>query len=134
MSARSSKWRLGLVVLAIFVAGGATGIAAHPLFRPPPPGPHGPPPWLRDLELSEEQRVSAKSIFERHRADVDAIMHDIFPRIRARTEQMEQELKAILTPAQVAKLEEIRAHRPPRPPPGSMFDGPPPPPEGRDPP
>ena len=117
MSVATSRWRLFLVVVGIFCAGGATGFAVSPFVHPPHHPSRGPPPWLHELELSEEQRKTAESIFERHRADVDAIMRDTFPRIRVRNEQMEQELKAVLSPEQVKKLDEIRARRPLRPPP-----------------
>lgn len=130
-SAASSRWRLALVVVALFTAGLATGLAVPPLLFRPMHRPHGPPPWLAELELSASQRASAESIFERHRADVDSIMREAFPKIRARNEQMEQELKAMLSPEQARMLEEIRKRRPPPPlPPGQgpMLDGPPPPP------
>lgn len=127
----SSRWRLALVVVAIFTAGLVTGLAVPPLLFRPMHRPHGPPPWLAELELSASQRASAESIFERHRADVDVIMREAFPRIRARNEQMEQELKAVLSQEQAQRLEEIRKRRPPPPPQpgqGPMLDGPPPPP------
>jgi Spy/CpxP family protein refolding chaperone len=124
-SARPSRVRLALVVAAIFLAGLASGYALRSYFRPP----HGSPPWLRDLNLTDEQRKASDDIFSRHRADVDLIMRDTFPKVRARNEQMEQELKAILSDAQAKKLEEIRArrHHGPGGPHGPVFDGPPPP-------
>lgn len=128
---RPPRWRLPLVVLAIFGAGLATGLALGPMVHRPHHPPGGPPPWLMELGLTEAQRSSARAIFERHRADIDAIVRESFPRVRARNEQMEEALKAILTPAQIERLEEVRAHRPPPPPrhgerPGPPFGEPPP--------
>ena len=131
-SSRPPRIRVVAVVLAIFAAGAASGFALRTYLRPPFPMLRaGQPPWLRELDLTEAQRKSADDIFARHRADVDVIMKDSFPKVRARNEQMEQELKAVLSPEQQTKLEEIRARRHLRGgPPG--FDGPPggmPPPE-----
>lgn len=127
------RWRVALVLAAVFGAGAATGVAVPRLLGPPHHHPHGPPPWLRELHLSDAQRTDADAIFQKHRADVDAIMRDVFPRVRARGEQMEQELRAILTAEQRAEFDTIRAHRP-RHPPHDGPPGPPPPPFGEPPP
>jgi hypothetical protein len=89
------------------------------------------PPHLRELNLSPEQEQKAQAIFERHRVDLEAIMRESLPRARARTEQMEQELRAVLTEGQSKQLDELRKRR--RPP---FFDGQrlPPPPDGLPPP
>jgi Spy/CpxP family protein refolding chaperone len=109
---RPSPLRLVLVVLAIFAAGAASGFALRSYLRPPfPMFVGGLPPWLRGLDLTDEQRRQADDIFARHRADVDVIMKDSFPKVRARNEQMEQELKAVLSAEQQKKLEDIRARR-----------------------
>jgi len=139
VSGAPSRLRLTLVVLAIFSAGLASGYALRSQLRPSFPTRGGQPPWVRDLDLTEEQRKLAEGIFARHRADVDVLIRDSFPKVRARNEQMEQELKAILTEEQGKKLDEIRSRRRaqheqrggempqagdlPPPPPG--FDGPP---------
>lgn len=125
--------RTALVVLAVFAAGAASGFAAHGwVHERRPHGPHGMPPHLRELDLSPEQEQKAQAIFERHRVDLEAIMRETLPRARARTEQMEQELRAILTEPQARQLDELRKRRPP-----PFFDGqrpPPPPPDGQPPP
>jgi Spy/CpxP family protein refolding chaperone len=129
------RGRLALVVAAIFLSGLASGFAGSVLLhpRPPPPG-GGPPPWLRELRLTDAQRVAAEVIFKRHHDDVDALMRETLPKVRARNEQMEQELAAVLSPEQRQQLEEIRARRPPPPPPPPGgppgFEGRPPPPPG----
>ena len=134
----ASRLKLALVVAALFLAGGACGFALRGWWPPPRPPGHGPPPWLRELELTDAQRADAEALFERHRADVDALMRETFPRVRARNEQLERELAALLTESQRKALEAIRARRPPFPPggpgrhggpggPPPGLDGPPPP-------
>ena len=114
------------IVLVTFVAGLATGAGLHASFaagRPPhgrpggpPPGP-GLPPYLRELGLSPEQETRARAIFERHRADMDAVMQQSLPRIRVINERVEQELRDVLTPEQRDRLDALRRRRPPGPPP-----------------
>ncbi len=127
--------RTALVVVAVFAAGAVSGFAAHGLVheRGPRGGPHGMPPHLRELNLTPEQETKARDIFERHHADLEAMMKQSLPRARARTEQMEQELRAILTEPQARQLDELRKRRPP--PPFGEHPGPlPPPPPGDEPP
>lgn len=117
-----------------FGAGLITAIAPRPPMgfangppRPPPPPP-GPLP-LGELDLSEAQREQARVIIEKHRPALEAILRESFPRMRAENEQIEKEIRAILTDEQQKKLDALHAARPPRPPPGGPPGlGPPPPP------
>jgi len=124
-----------VIVLAAFVAGAGAGVGlyrwAGPRF-PPHPGPSALPPHLRGLDLTPEQERRAAEIFERHRPDLEAIMRDSYPRMRAVVEETHAELRRILTPEQQRKFDELESRAPPFGPPG----GPPPrrPPPGMPPP
>jgi Spy/CpxP family protein refolding chaperone len=104
-----------LVILATFVAGAATGMGVARWARPPhppPPPPAGLPP-LRELDLSPEQDERARQIAERHREELEGILRETFPRVRAVHEKIEAEVRGILTPEQQRRLDEIKARRPP---------------------
>jgi hypothetical protein len=149
MSNDAPVWRIhvlsGLLLLGTFLAGGAAGIGlAYALGghgRPRPP--EGPPPLPRqfqELGLSPAQQREAEAIFARHRPELDAVLQESYPRVRAVNERMESELRAILTPEQAKRLDTLKARRPPPPPHGPGFGGgptelgPPPPPGGAPPP
>lgn len=133
---RGLHLKSGLLLLAVFVAGAATGGGVHAWLgprHPPQPPPHlrGPPPgglpgWLKGLDLSEEQKEKARAIFEKHRPELQAVFEESFPKARAVHERIEQELGEVLTEAQRAKLEELKKQRPHRgpggPPPGAPGD------------
>jgi hypothetical protein len=109
-----------LILLGVFLAGAATGAGLSALLRTPrhPGQPHGPamlPPPLAELGLSPEQVEQARAIFERHRAEMEAAVQAAFPRVRAVQEQVDSELRAILTSEQAARLDAMRARRPPLP-------------------
>jgi hypothetical protein len=151
MSADPAPRRLhlwtALVLLAVFVAGGATGAGLAWAFRPPGPA-HGPagrrppgdglPPFVAELGLSPDQLARARAIAERHRAEIEAVVQESFPRVRAVQDRVEQEIRAILTPEQATRFDELRSRRPPLRgpggrgdrPPGPPGDFPPPPPPG----
>ncbi len=135
MTADTSTRRLhlwsGLIVLCVFLAGAVAGAGVLAWLRPPAP-PRPPPPragWLQrhlsELELTAEQQKSAQALFDKYRATVEAAVQETFPRTRAAQEQMERELRAILTEAQAKKLDEIQARRPPPPLGGLRHPGPP---------
>jgi hypothetical protein len=149
MSADPSPRRLhlwtALVLVAVFAAGVATGAGLARAFRPHGPGPAGPrppgdglPPFVAELGLSPDQLARARAIAERHRAEIEAVVQETFPRVRAIQDQVDQEIRAILTPEQARRFDELRSRRPWRrgPPPGSPpgppgdFPPPPPPPPG----
>ena len=121
-----------LLLVGLYGVGVVTGAAVcrwmapraewRPPHGPPPGGPPMPPEW-RALDLTAEQTTHARAIAEKHRPELEAVIKDTFPRLRAIDEQMEQELRAILTPEQQKKLDEVKAHRPP----GFVPGAPPPP-------
>jgi len=138
MSADPSPRRLhlwtALVLVAVFAAGAATGAGLAWAFRPPghrpgpaarrPPG-DGLPPFVAELGLSPDQLAQARAIAERHRAEIEAVVQESFPRVRAVQEQVDQEIRAILTPEQATRFDELRSRRPPLPGPGRRGDRPP---------
>lgn len=121
-SPRQIRLLTALLLLATFAVGVVTGAGILFLLGPPMPPPPPPPPFfapLAGLDLTPTQQRQARAIQERHRPELDALVREAFPRVRAINDQMRQELRAILTPAQRAKLDEMDARRPPPPPPGA---------------
>jgi hypothetical protein len=81
------------------------------------PGPPG------ALKLTLEQEAKAHEITERYRPQLEAILRANFPKVQALNEQMEKELREILTLEQTKILDEMKAHRPSMPPWGAMPPG-----------
>jgi len=113
-----------LVLFLVFLAGLATGAALVRFGRPPFPPPP-PMPALRGIDLSEQQHPRVHAIREKYKPQLDAVVRDTFPRIRAVEEAMNREVRAELTPEQQRRFDENEAHRPPGPP--GMPPPPPPP-------
>jgi Spy/CpxP family protein refolding chaperone len=113
-----------LVIVGTFLAGAAAGAGAlrwaSPR-RPPPPPPMGLP--IRELGLSVEQEAKVTEITERHRDELDAILREMYPKVRAVNDEVEKEVRTVLTADQQKRLDELKARRPPPMPRG----GPPPP-------
>ena len=129
--ARSEATQLRLttavVILGVFLAGAAMGAGVYHWARPhrPPPPPPGLP--LRELDLTPAQEEKVREITERHHGELEGVMRETFPRVRAINEQIEREVRAILTPEQQKRLDELKARRPPPPPGGPGGPGGPPP-------
>ena len=106
---------IALLVLT-FVAGALAGVAvervrtARQAPEPPPPDitmlrplREGTlPPVLRQLNLTPAQREQIIQILERGRPRTDSILREMLPRLRATTDSIHAELRAVLTPAQLA--------------------------------
>lgn len=142
MPAEPSPRRLhlwtALILVSVFAAGAATGAGLAWALRPQgrPGGPRlltdGMPPIVAELGLSPEQAARARAIFESHRAELEAAVQETFPRVRAVQDQVDREIRAILTPEQVARFDELRTRRPPmRGMGGPPHPHPPPPPQPR---
>jgi hypothetical protein len=134
-SPRAIRLMTALLLVATFAAGTGAGAGIARWVGPDRHGPLPPrmfgPEHFEELGLSADQREQARQISEQHRPELEAILRETFPKVRAINEQMEQELRDKLTAEQRAKLDQIKARRPPPPPPGSQFaPGPPPGPFG----
>jgi len=131
-SPRQIRLLTALLLFGTFLFGAVAGVGlSHWNLRPPHPSrPH--PPFLPGppgaLNLTPVQEAKAREITERYRPQLEAILRANFPKVQALNEQMERELRALLTPEQTKILDEMKAHRPPMPPGGPMPAG-----EGRPP-
>ena len=111
----------GLLVLGVFLAGAVTGAGVVTWLRPPgfppglPPRAAGLPPPLAELGLTLEQQAKARAIAEKYRPALEAVLQESFPRIREVQEQMDRELRSVLTEAQAKRFDELRLRRPPLP-------------------
>jgi len=123
-----------LLLLVTFAAGTVTGGAlVHTFVKHGPfePAMHpvGPMPW-EGLDLTDAQREKAQVILERYRPKIDSLLGETFPKVRAITDQVDREIREILTPEQRVRFDRVSAERrngPPLPPPGMRL---PPPGEG----
>lgn len=123
----SSPWKVRMLaaggLLAVFFAGilAGTGLYHGYRFAEPPrprPGPpHAPPPVaplpLEELGLTADQWEKARGIMDAHRPELDEVLRATYPRVRAISDRIEQEVRKILTPEQARRLDEIKARRPP---------------------
>jgi len=122
------------VLTATFALGALAGAgiqrwAIADRLGPPVDGlPRGPWP-LRELDLSDEQRTRVRDIFERNRPKLDAVLRESFPQVRSIHEQIDGEIRAVLTAEQLVEFERLKEARP-FPPPGMPLPPGMPPPAG----
>ena len=123
-SPRMVRLTTALLLVATFAAGTLTGAGVCRLVtvRRPPPPPEMVAPF-EEVGLSPEQRTKTYEIFEKHRGEFEAAVRETFPKVRAIHDQIEREVREVLTPEQRTKLDQLEARRPP----GGPAHGPPPP-------
>ena len=97
----------GLVVLGTFIAGAVAGAGLYRWLQPRQALPAPIFPLCHDLSLSPEQARQAERIVTNHRPELERIMHDSFEQVRGVQERMNAEVRAILTPEQRQKFEEL---------------------------
>lgn len=116
-----------LVLTAVFIIGAAAGAAiwhvilGNHAFMPPPM--MGPLP-MRGLNLSAEQQEEMDEIFQAHRPELDAVLAETAPKVRAINEKIEARFLTVLTDEQKKRFDEMKAQRPAGPPFGMPFGGP----------
>lgn len=127
MTAPRPPRRARLLGIALLVATFAAGMLAGAAFdrtlvaREPAaaqePDCHGPAGRktrmiLDQLDLTPEQRVRVDAVMERRRAQADAFWKEEGPRMRRLVDSTRAEIRAVLTPAQRAEYDRLRAeHR-----------------------
>jgi hypothetical protein len=129
----------GMIALAaiIFAGGGATGWGVAIIHRPPPPM-FGEPPTPRvndmvsrlreELLLSDDQAAKVKEIYQQRNEALQAIREKMGPQMKSQYDKLNEQMKAVLNPAQFQKwherFEDLRSRMLPPPPPHRL--GPPP--------
>jgi Spy/CpxP family protein refolding chaperone len=112
-SPRRVQLLAAVVLLITFALGTATGAALLRHFEPQRGHRMPPPPMLvRELNLSAEQDAKVREIFERFRPRFDAVVRETFPRVRAINAEMDKEIRAVLTPEQQKRFDELKARAP----------------------
>lgn len=108
----------GLVVAILallFAAGVGTGYGYALWSRTPEKAPADKPlvglHYYSSLGLTTAQERSIQEIYQKYRPDLDAVLQESRPRVRVIHEKIEQEIRVILTPDQVRRLDEHKARR-----------------------
>ena len=113
-----ARWLGFLVVVLAFVAGIVTGMAIE---RRPRSGlnvtvtamtTNAMPRELERLGLTDRQEGEIRTILERGRDRVFAVVHDFDPRMRAAMDSTNAEIDAVLTAAQRTSLDAYRKTHP----------------------
>jgi Spy/CpxP family protein refolding chaperone len=98
-----------LLLTVVLVIGVLAGIAMDRAFLddrfPRPPRRHGPPgqhlpPEFSEMNLTAAQSRQIQAILDRNRPRTDAVLEQFVPRLRAVTDSVRTEIRAVLTPEQ----------------------------------
>ena len=116
--AQSLRGRAAALLLATFAAGAITGYSvAYGRQRATPESAHGSirvmladslPPAFQQLRLTAEQRIKVIEILARARPKTDSALRAVLPRLRALTDSVDADIRAILRPDQRAVLSTMR--------------------------
>jgi Spy/CpxP family protein refolding chaperone len=109
-------WLAALALSSMFAVGAACGVLADRTVLGPPlhrfEFPLGGGIMLRDpfgdVDLSADQRKKIDAVFERHHTELDAVVRESEPKMRALSEKMDREMQDILTPEQRERLKTAR--------------------------
>jgi Spy/CpxP family protein refolding chaperone len=107
------------LLLVTFVVGGLAGVAFErvrasrqaPPFEAPmgmrPPFEDFMPGMFRELNLTAEQHRRVMTILRDSRPNTDSLLNAMLPRLRAVTDSVREEIRAVLTPEQAAVLDSL---------------------------
>lgn len=111
------------LLLITFVAGSLAGVALERVMaarRAPElgpgmgmmqPGMDVPfPRMFRELDLTPEQMTEIREIMERSRPHTEEILQETLPRLRAVTDSVRGEIRAVLSAEQAAKMDSLLAN------------------------
>jgi Spy/CpxP family protein refolding chaperone len=106
-----SKFAAVVLLIAVFVAGGAAGWGAREGAKPDGRSRRGPEAMVerltQELNLTAVQRDSIRGIFERHHPEVEALWAEIRPRFDSIKAHVRAEVAAQLTPDQQARYQRL---------------------------
>lgn len=124
-----NTWKVILATLVIFIAGIVTGAVlvrqtAALYTRPARPAParsgQASPGWMRvellrrmqrDLDLTPEQHDQIEKILKQSQEHSRHIMEPVMPALRQEFQRTKDEFRAVLTPTQQTKFDELLKHQ-----------------------
>lgn len=132
-----SRWKAGVLLVLVFVAGAAVGIAGDRLDLIPkpiqatestdpdrdagdrPPRDRTDEPeaqttierFADDLGLTAAQRSEIEALLDRYRASTRELWHQVRPKYRALMDSVRTEIEAVLTPDQVEQYRALLRER-----------------------
>ena len=115
---RQIRLLTALLLFGTFLLGAVAGAGFYRFTAAPPARPHRPyAPFLPGppgaLQLTPEQEAKAKDITDKYRPKLEALLREGFPKFQAINDEMEKEMRQLLLPEQIRRLDELKAHRPP---------------------
>jgi Spy/CpxP family protein refolding chaperone len=114
---RASRSIVVALVAAVFVAGVAVGVIGDRLLAPKPVIKtrivNDMSRVYDQLRLTSEQRTAADSIMSRRAPRSEELMFELGERLRAVSDSIDLELRAVLTPEQRVRLDSLRRAQPP---------------------
>jgi Spy/CpxP family protein refolding chaperone len=117
---RLSKWKLGLYVLVIFLAGGGTGaLITCQVWRRTPVAPLPPAEigarlrarFQSRLDLTPEQVQKIDPLIDQAMRRVEAIRSETANHVFANASNLHEQVRLVLTPEQKVKFEELERER-----------------------
>lgn len=112
------RWQALVALAGLFVVGVVAGaLGAHLYYARALDRPPAPPPFFagrigprleRHLDLTPEQRVELRQVLEETRREAEAMRREMGPRMREVMEHNEQRIRALLTPEQRDRFDELR--------------------------
>lgn len=97
------------LLVAVFAAGVLAGVGLGRLQRPHHHGPPRAMALFEQLDLTPEQREKVDAAIQRHRGELDVIFSETRPRVHTIQKTIETEVRAVLTPEQLRKLDALEA-------------------------
>jgi Spy/CpxP family protein refolding chaperone len=114
-SVRGIHAMTALVIVGTFLSGALTGAGVYHWLSPHRShglhGPGGPRPF-GELNLSPEQDRKLKAIMDAHRPELEAVLRETFPKVRAVHERIDAELRKVLNPEQQKRFDQWKAEHP----------------------
>lgn len=116
---KSMKLKLWMLALVIFFLGGISGAAVHALYKVKmsPLSPSSPRPGMmlekmkQDLNLTDEQTQKIKTILDDSRKEFRNVVKEQCPSIGEMRDKTSQRIRAVLTPEQQQKFDELKKQR-----------------------